>query len=1137
MGREKYNSLSCLLVAIALCSVCVPVLVAQTGGTIAGTLTNSSGVAVSEAVVTATSNETGQVRSATTNREGAYNLPVLPPGSYTVRFSAPGQKTIEITGVTLNGEDRVILSYGLTAGPQTENLVERWEGTRAAQPAVTALPLSSRNYTQALGLSAGVSGNVKNASDIGKGTQDVQVVGLKTSNYSLDGILIGSSGGFISIAGMAIPNPDAIQEVAIQSSAYDAGVHRSASGNVNVLTKSGTNSFHGSIFEFVRNDIFNANEFFLNRTGQSRPVLKQNQFGFSLGGPIIKDKLLIFGSYQGTRQRNGLAAAGFSPNVTLPPLPQTRTAAAVGAAICPANHPNDRRFTTFFGGTQVACDGSNINPVALNFLNLKLPDGSYFIPGSGTATFQTIPYSIPAKFTEDQFLINTDLVLSTRHTLTEKFLFSRAPQLSSFNTGTGASTGSGNSVPGSPLDILYQNLSVALKLASVVNNNLANELRLSFQHDIGNLTPLSPFTNQQVGITSLVPEIDMVDVISISGLFNTGGSAMNWQRAANDHYIVSDQLSWLHGKQTIRAGLEVIRRQLNSQTLGWSRGTLTFLSFPDFLLGLPGCQPGLNTCDALKTNGSAFSNVFATTGVLSGPDGIHHAPRMTDYSAFIQDDIVINSRLTLNAGVRWDYFDLPVDISGNNTNMWPRLIQAESVLPAEGSYVGWVVPGNFNGVLPQGVYKNTRETAASVSPSWRNYSPRLSFAWQVTGNSRLVVRGGYGYFYNHPDVDTMTTFSQINPPYGTLASSSGAANYFSSLAQPFASNIPLWGNPRKVDFSTGQSSNLSARLQAEDIRVPITQKWNLDIQSEIFPKWVLVIGYTGSHSLHLITAARQINAALLGSPSNPVNGVTTNTVANSSLRVPYLGIAPKGMDFQGNIAAAKYNSLQVSLRKGLSRGVQLGVAYTFSKTLTNSSNTNNPVDFSQQYGRDSASRPHRFVLNYRWELPYNSSGNLGWLFGGWSLSGVTAIQSGPPMTITDGRGGTIYGSASTSRAQLCPGVSNSDLATSGSAKQRLDQYFNPTAFCSPPSIGNGTGYGNLGVGTILGPGQSNWDLSMNKSVRIHESRVELRVEFFNMFNHAQFSNPNVSVSDAPFGKITSTSVNPRLIQFGVKYLF
>ncbi|MBP1610765.1 MAG: hypothetical protein H6Q04_3000, partial [Acidobacteria bacterium] len=715
------------------------------------------------------------------------------------------------------------------------------------------------------------------------------------------------------------------------------------------------------------------------------------------------------------------------------------------------------------------------------------------------------------KFTEDQFLINTDLVLSKKHTLTEKFLFSRAPQLSSFGSSGGfSSVSAGNYLPGAPLEILYQNVNAGLKLTSALSSNLGNEVRVSFQHDISRFTPLIPFTNQQVGIASLVPQIDMLDTISVVGLFTAGGSQGNWEDSVNNYYIVSDQISWIHGRQTIRAGFESVRRQLNSQTFGSSIGTLTFQSFPDFLLGLPGCLPGADTCDPGTTNGTAFSNVFSTSGVLSAPGGIYHAPRLPDYSAFVQHDIRINSRLTWSAGIRWDYFGLPVDLSGNNTNVWPRLIREQPLLPAEGTYIGYVVAASFNGALPPGVYRNTLDTAFSVPSSLRNFAPRVGFAWQVLGNARLLVRGGYGYFHNRPDVDITAIHLISNPPYGSPASGSGTANYFSSLAQPFSANIPLWGNPRNVNFETGKSSNISTRMIEEHYGTPVTQKWNLDLQYEFLPKWTVVVGYAGSHSIRILTLMHTINAALLAGPGNPVNGVTANTVANAPLRVPYLGFAPNGMGYQENAGSSNYNSLQVSLRKQISHGVQFGIAYTFNRTLTDNNITNSPIDFRQHYGPDTASRPQRFVLNYRWELPYTGSGIAGKFLGGWSLSGVTAIQSGSPLTITDGRGGTIYGSASSARAQLCPGISISDLATSGSTKQRLDAYFNPTAFCAPPTIGNGTGYGNSGVGIIRGPGQANWDLSLNKSIKIQKSRMEIRAEFFNILNHAQFASPNAT---------------------------
>jgi hypothetical protein len=1150
-----------LLVSLFFISVLwVPFSMGQISGTAAlsGIVTNGSGEPIEGVRVTLVNRESGQSREALTSAGGDYGFMLLSPGSYQMSFSAAGFKTTEVVSIAINAGETPNASPKLEPGMQSDKIMFFTEsqasqaqtsasGTVVEAGAVSNLPLTSRNFTQALGITAGVSGEVTNASNIGKGSQDVQSGGGKSNNYSMDGASVGTSTGNLFEPGIGVPNPDAIQVLSVQTSLYDAGA-RNAGASVNVITKSGTSAFHGTVFEFVRNDIFNANDFFLKRLqfrmgeANRRPVLKQNQFGFTFGGPIIK-KLLFFTSYQGTRQRNGIAAAGFSSSVVLPSLPEMRTAESVGAAFCPENHPGAVGYQTLFGGVQVACNGSNINPVALNFLNLKLPDGSYYIPSSEGGGFQNTPITRPAKFQEDQILGNIDYLVSAKHTLTEKFFYSRAPQISSFSGGA-------TSLPGASTEILGKNVNNVLQLRSVLSSSLTNEARMSAQHSMLNNMPLIKFTNEEVGITSLMPEINLIDPITIAGLFGAGRG--DWSYSSVNQFQWSDQISWTHGKHTVRAGFELDRRQWNTRFLSFSRGALTFMSFPDFLLGLPGCPPGASAgecsadnpvVDGVLTNGSPFSNLFSTTGYLTDPDGVYHANRIREYSGYVQDDFLFSSQLTVNLGLRWEYFGFPRDLRGDITNIWISQILTAPVPPAGGTYAGFVVPSNFQREMAPGVSSADREIPISGGPPLKNFAPRIGFSWRPSTGLPISLRGGYGFFYDQPGYSQLIAGGLRNRPYTTAVEAVGSANYFSSFAIPFASASLGWGSPRWIDSETGQSSNLSGRLIQEDFGTPLLQKWNLNIEYEFIPQWAVEIGYAGSHGIHLQEAGRQINTAPLASESNPINGITVSTVSNASLRVPYLGFAPASFDWQGTDGDSKYNSFQASLRKRLSRGMQFQAAYSFNKTLTTMStglmNSNNPSDARQQYGVSNMIRPHRFVINYSWDLPFKGTGLVRHVVADWSLSGVTTIQSGMPLTITDNRGGTIYGGGASSRAQFCDGKGNSDVASSGSPADRVDSYFNLNGvFCPPPAIGDGTGYGNSGIGIVRGPDQANWDLGLNKNISIKETRLSFRVEFFNIFNHGQFSNPNTNAGNpVTFGKINSASVNPRLIQFGAKYTF
>ncbi len=1158
-------------------------------GAIEGRISATGGNAISGGTVTAVDAATGRTRTTTTDKDGAYEFKLLPSGSYAVKFSASGHKTTVVSGIPVHAGDALVINQALSPGSQAEVVIVPWQapangsatgetGTQPGTPAAKDLPLSTRNYTQTTGLAPGASSQVSNATAIGMNTQGVQVGSGSTNSYLMDGAPVSAS--TMGPEAPGIPNPDAIAENSMQSWSYSAGPERYAGASISVTTKSGTGAFHGALFEFLRNDIFNANEFFNKAHGNPEPVLKQNQFGAALGGPIWRGKIFFFSSYQGTRQSNGLAIVGYSSGVYLPPIPAGDRSSAsfpqsVGARFCPdnnllANGQYDPHYLTAMGGVQVACDGSNINPVAINYLKLKLANGADAIPGSSNGGFQQTPYSIPAKFQEDQVLFNTDYALTAKERLIERLFYSRDPQTNNFPGGPA-------NLPGTLSTTVTANLYGVVKLDSALTPRLTNEMRISGQHNLLKDTPLVPFTNSQVGIASVVPKIDQIDSFFIMGLFSFGGSGL-WDYNSINQYQWADQISWTHGNHSIRFGVEVERRQWNTNTKGSAIGALMFQSFADFLLGLPGCPAGKANCNASNpvvyvngvatdTNGTSSSNVFSSSGPsgptanVTGPAGIFHAYRFSDASAYLQDNFKLLSRLTVNAGVRWDYFGLPSDSTGNFTNFWPSLAGAWTALPpgGGGSYLGYVVPSNFSGALPACVTPNTcvtrstNHTPLPIGAPSTNFVPRLGLSWQPRSRNSLVVRAGYGLFYDRPDAGLLLQQSTAEAPYAVPVGGFGSANSLASFAQPFPQTAYGWGPDRNVQ--SGASSNLSLGMLDENFSTPLTQKWNLEIQEQLPVGLSLVAGYAGAHSVRLMDSGRHINGPALASPTNPVYGLTTNTADNASLRVPYLGLAANGLSATQTQGSAKYNALQVALIERTSNGLHVQAAYAFSKVLSNlgagpgppgsvnSMNSNDPLDARQQYG-PSISGPQRLAVNYGWDLPWKGSGLTGKLLGGWGVSGMTIIQSGSPITITDSRGGSIYGDAGIARAQFCAGMGPRNAGTAGGVEARLNGYFNSAAFCAPPATGDelppnqkATGYGNSSVGFILGPGQNNTDLSLSKNFALRESKLELRLEFFNAFNHAQFNPPDQSVTDGTFGNITSTSVNPRLIQFAVKYSF
>ena len=538
-------------------------------------------------------------------------------------------------------------------------------------------------------------------------------------------------------------------------------------------------------------------------------------------------------------------------------------------------------------------------------------------------------------------------------------------------------------------------------------------------------------------------------------------------------------------------------------------------------------------------------------------------------AAFVQDDWKVNKQLTLNLGVRWEYDGMLGDHYGNLTNIWPSLLQTvpnppTSSQPTGAGLVGYVVPNNFAshyGPPPAGVTTVSGNNPTQSGIPWNNFGPRFGFAWQPEANGKLVVRGGFGMFYDRVGSSEFVHAVEQGDPYALTLDFAGPAGAPYGLASPFPST-PLGFTPRWFNPATGANSALNSPFYAA-VHTPLTRQYNLNLQYQFAPSWVLEVGFVGSSGINQTDYNHDYNVAGLASPSNPINGQTTNTLKNAIYRVPYLGYAPLELQGTGYDLVYNYNSLQVTLRKRFSHGLAMQAAYTWNKDLTNISqdgqaNLGNPSNIWSQYGPSGMVRPQRFVVNYTYDLPFgNHMGALGKLTTGWQLAGVTVIQGGVPLTITNTAGGTVYtggaqagtGEGGNSPAQLCPGFTYSTMQTSGGVESRLGGsgsahgYINPAAFCAPPVVGSdglATAYGNTGLGVLHGPGQVNFDLSLIKTTKLTERQtLQFRAEFFNILNHPQFGNPNLAQNAGPtsFGVISTTSTNPRLVQFALKYLF
>ncbi len=1132
-----------VLVIIATASW-VTVAMAQSAatGALAGTITDQSGAVIPHASVKVTNAGTGMTRAADTDAGGFYKILTLPPGKYSTVVAAPGFKAENFPDVTINVAETRTLNVNMQVGVSGESVTVEGAaaqvqtesatlGSVVGEQTVRGLPLTTRNYTQILHLAPGVEADLANAGEIGRNTQDVYVNGARTidNNFQMDGAQVnnfgtGRAGDWLGYTGISIPNPDAIQEFKIQTSQYDAQYGRGVGANVNVVTKSGTNQFHGSLFEFLRNDALDANDFFSNRTGQKKPILRQNQFGGTFGGPIKKEKLFFFGSYQGTRQTNGVGSGSLRSSF-LPPITDDRSQQALGRQFCGQSGAG--------GGVAVACDGSNINPVALSLLTAKLPNGTFFIPTPQTIQSNGLGFSVfsvPSTFSENQYLGNVDYVVTKNNTLSGRYFQSSDPQILSF---TGAST-----LPGTGASSDFKNYNFVLKLTSIPKASLINELMFSFKRNYGLLATLTPIRATDIGMTPNDGN-PVIPLISVEGLFNTGGDWNDNFLTAVTAFTYGDHLSLTKGHHTVRLGFDLEQTMDNFDLTGPKRGSLDFLSFPDFLLGMSAAQ-----------NGSQLSNIHSVSALSGLSD---RQLRVKDYAIFAQDDFKVHPRFTLNVGVRWDLYGPTMEKRGRMSNFWPSRANNNDVNGA-GTLSGYVVADNFPNPIPPGVTKTGNNGPYDAYYRLDNIGPRIGFSWQpLARTSRVVVRGGYGMFYSRTSGNDILQLDTL-PPYSIREDLIGTTAAKATFQVPFNPALPP-PSAFPIFVPRSLSTGLAPEFLAQDWNSPRTQQFSLNVQTEFLKNWLLEVGYVGAHGTRLLES-RNINQPFLASPQNPINGQTTNTLANVPLRVPILGFGPSVFFFETN-GNYRHDSFQSTVTKRFSKGFQFQAAYTWGKTMDDVGNSlaQNSVwggfftadahgDRRKAWAPADFDRTHRLVFNYLYEFPkfHADSGIAGKVLSGWAFSGVTTFQSGDPLTVQDIRAGTIFGSFFFSAlATFCPGASNASIPTHGSVGDRVDNFLNASAFCPPVQIGDGTGFGNVQRGSVRGPGQSNFDLALNKSTKVgwwtEGATVQFRAEFFNAFNHPQFADPNLLLPFPGFGQITKTRMSPRIIQFALKYNF
>ena len=1086
------------IAAAALLLILSPALLAQTPttGMLTGSVKDPSGAIVASAKLALTS-ASGEERTGATESDGSYRFPLLPPGSYTLKVDASGFQPYTATGVIIRITESTELSPELAvAGTATSvdvtgevPLVQTTSATTGrviSDTQIRELPLPTRNFQQLLTLSPGTVASLSNNTEMGRGDANIYVSGMRSTSNSviMDGTQI-ISPGTNSTPNISVPAPDAIQEFIVQTSQYDATQGRNAGGNVAVVTKSGDNTVHGSAWEFLRNRELNANDFFLNAAGRPRPVLNRNQFGGTLGGPIVKDKTFFFVSYQGTRERNG---ASLTNSLSFPSIPGGLT--------------NDRSLTAL-AGLQKAfyAPGATVpalSPIAVNLLQAKLPDGSWAIPSAAGASANpafpvTTPVSGVSTFREDQFSANIDQSIGQKNRLSGRFFFSDAPQYQSLFSFVGSNV---QQIPGYGGNIDFHNRVVGLTDSHIFSPSLINQAHFGYSRINGPSSPQEPLTNSSVGINNplcaTTPSFCGLSTINVLGLFSIGSTTLADQRSTTQTFAWTDMMTWTRGKHMLRFGVEAERDRVDFFFNFFSRGNIAFNSFQDFLAG--------NIAYGLLGN------------------GVHdRGMRSSDAAGYIQDDYKVSNSLTVNLGMRFEYQGGISEIRGRLANFNPAAFHGPCTVAAPcTANTGFTIlqPGD------------------TLNPNTYNVSPRIGFAWKPPAAKNVVVRGGYGIYFDRPST-RVANLQIFNYPFDIVGLGTGSfANPFPNLANVAFPITPVRvPSPVPYYFSGIPLPTLPTAISgiyvSPDFRTPYVQQYSLGVQWEVYRNWMAEVGYVGSKGTRLINVYTLNQGTAAATAPYTAYGFSNNKVLN-------------GFQMATTDANSNYNSLQASLTKRFSRGLTFLASYTFSRSIDDGSGaaTNefaaipgNQQDRRSNRGVSDFNRANRFVLSGTYDLPRFYGGKSGVatrLANDWQLGGIATLQSGLPYSVICYAGSTVY-----NRADYVPGTNPNLTGSAGS----LSNYFNKAAFA--PACTNTAPFGTSGRNILVGPNQRNVDLSIVKFIPLRErTKLEFRTEFFNAFNRVNFATPNNNVMvPLTLGTITSDATCPRVMQFALKLSF
>jgi hypothetical protein len=1083
----------------------------MTTGTILGRVTDPSGGAIPGARVTVTDTGTGLSHTFVTGSDGSYVVPYLIPGTYSVSAQKQGFRTLSKTGITLEVNQKARIDLTLQVGSLTQRVTvstqapllqtqSSEQGTVIAGAKIVSMPLNLREFAELVNLTTGTTPNAVGG-DLGSSfsgdnpqaidSSSVNGIESDADNWTIDGI--SDNEAFFSVLTVN-PSVDAIQEFNVDNNNYSAEFGRAGGANVQIAIKSGANQFHGDAFEFFRNSGLEANNFFSNQSGAAIPPYRQNQFGANIGGPIRKDRTFFFVDYEGLRTRLGESGLSTIPTTA----ERTGDFSASGSPII-YNAFNVNAATGQpqpFAGNIIP--SSMINPAAAKVMAL-FPNPNVVAP-LGQPNFYGV---VSEAHNIDEGDVRIDHRLTDKDQLMGRYSLLRTTLLNPAYLGTVIGGGPGD------ITAYTRNQNAVISETHTFSPTTLNEFRVGVNRVNTNWYGLDENlqTSNQVGIPGInnfCGTCGGLPTINIAGFTSFGHASFAPTLRHDTTFEYVDNVTFIRGKHTIKVGADIQRIQadlyqttnpigefcFNQENTSQHGATGTGSGLAGFLLGYPD-----------------FAGRAALTDFPSNRD--------TQTFFFGQDDFRAMQNLTLNLGLRWEYY-------GPSTDAWNN--QANFNLTTGNIQVACVAISCSGG----------------IQPDYHNWEPRVGFAYSMGHNSKTVLRGGFGISRFYPGYGG-ANFGTLDDNFPYVQGQGFApANFFTvTPGDPVLSNgLPALPPPQERPgappgnlIPTGGATAgafSSVFYMPADLPMSAVYQWSLDLQRELSPNLMLSVAYVGNRANYL---------ALTSLPGNyPEPGVVTSTGLSLQEARPYYSIDPGLAGFTKRIQGGNsiYNSLQVKLQKRTSYGLSFLASYTWEHDLGRGQNWVNPDLYMAQESNIGGVPPQTFVLSYTYQLPFGQGEHFGagwnkWtnaVLGDWQLSGITSYFTGLPFnpTVTS----TLDNGNGDMPNRICNG------ALPGPT---IQEWFNTSCFTTPGL----NQFGNSGFNMLYGPGFADWDMALMKNVHVSESKYfQFRAEFYNAFNGVNFGEPSTLVCTAcGEGTITSlaSTYNPRLVQFGLKLYY